>query len=292
MMLFPVEETVDAGIVIRGWRSKSAGRPLVCFLHGNGFCGPVYLPMLKELHKDFDLLMLDIPGHGVSDSIAVDWNQAAELVHQAMIRQLDALAPQTIYGLGHSLGAVLTLLSAHRHPDTFKSIVLLDPVLFPQRMLLLMRAAKLLKLTQLVHPLVRPTLKRRRQWQSANAARDYLSGRKIFHGWTHEALQAFIDFALQSDDSGGVELRCHPNTEAHYFATLPQGLWKALRGVTCNTTCIMGEDTYPFALEAVQSAAQVSANITKMTVPGGHCYMQQDPLNAARCIKTSIEPNS
>jgi len=250
MKLLPVEQSVDAGITIRGWRSESQGRPLLFFLHGNGFCGPVYSPMLRELQKDFDLLMLDAPGHGVSDSLAVNWNEAAELLHQALTQQLDTLAPDTVHGLGHSLGGVLTLLSAHRHADTFRSIVLLDPVLFPRRMVLFMQAASVLKLTRFFHPLVQPTLKRRRQWPSASAASDYLRGRKVFSGWTNDALQAYIDFALKGDDNGGVELRCHPQTEARYFATVPRGLWKALRGVSCNTTCIMGEDTFPFTLEA------------------------------------------
>ncbi len=292
MKLLPVEQTVDAGITIRGWRSEGSGRALLFFLHGNGFCGPVYLPMLRELQKDFDLLMLDIPGHGVSDSIDVNWNQAAELMHQALTRQLQVLAPTATFGVGHSLGGVLTLLSAYRHPHTFKSIVLLDPVLFPQRLLLLMRAAKLLKLTPLIHPLVRPTLKRRRQWSGADSAREYLRGRKIYAGWTDDALQAYVDYALQGDVDGGVELRCHPKTEARYFATVPQGLWKALRGVACQTRCIMGEDSFPFALEAVRKAALATSNITSTIVPGGHCYMQQSPLVAARHIRAAIESGS
>jgi len=290
MKLFPVEQPVDAGTTIRGWRSESQGRPLLFFLHGNGFCGPVYLPMLRELQKDFDLLMLDIPGHGVSDSIKVNWNQAAELLYQALAKQLDTLAPQSVYGVGHSLGGVLTLLSAHRHPGTFNSIVLLDPVLFPRRMVLLMQAAGLLQLTHLLHPLVRPTLARRRQWPDAAAASDYLCGRKIFVGWADEALQAYVDFALKVDDSGGVELRCDPRTEARYFATVPRGLWKALREVNCKTTCIMGENSFPFALEAVRNAVSVNANINEMLVPGGHFYMQQNPLEAVRYIKATTAP--
>ena len=54
----------------------------------------------------------------------------------------------------------------------------------------------------------------------------------------------------------------------------------------------MGEETYPFALEAVHSAALKTANITEMLVPGGHCYMQQHPLNAAQSIRSAIESGS
>lgn len=289
MMLLPVEVPLEAGITIRGWRTQGHGRPLLFFLHGNGFCGPVYMPMLRELHKDFDLLMLDIPGQGTSDLVEVNWNQAAELLHQALKRLKHTLGVETIYGVGHSLGGVLTLLSAHRHPCAYQSIVLLDPVLFPRRMLLLMRVARMLRLTRVIHPLVRPTLKRRRHWPSAGDAREYLRGRKIYHGWTDEALQAYVDYALQGDGNGGVQLRCDPRTEARYFATVPRGLWRALRNIACRTTCIMGEDTFPFALEASQSAATATANISTTLVPGGHCYMQQNPRRAAQHIRAAIE---
>lgn len=289
MMLLPVEVPLEAGITIRGWRTPCRGRPLLFFLHGNGFCGPVYLPMLRELHQDYDLLMLDIPGQGNSDLVEVNWNEAAELLYRALNILQQSLGIETIHGVGHSLGGVLTLLSAHRHPHAYRSIVLLDPVLFPRRMILLMRLATTLRLTRLIHPLVRPTLKRRRRWQSAGEAREYLRGRKIYVGWTEEALQAYVDYALHSDGQGGVQLRCDPQTEARYFATVPRGLWTALVNVACRTTCIMGEDTFPFALEASRRAASTSASIRRTLVPGGHCYMQQHPLNAARYVKAAIE---
>ena len=156
-------------------------------------------------------------------------------------------------------------------------------------MLLLMRIARVLHMTRLIHPLVRPTLKRRRQWRSADEARDYLRGRKIYNGWTDEALQAYVDYALQSDDSGVVRLRCDPQTEAKYFATIPNGLWTALENIECHTTCIMGENTFPFALEASHTAAQGPGNISRTLVPGGHCYMQQNPHNAAQHVKAAIK---
>jgi len=248
--------------------------------------------MHRELQKEFDLLMLDIPGQGLSDSIEEQkayWNQVAELVHQALVGQIDILQPAATYGVGHSLGGVLTLLSAHQHPDTFRSLVLLDPVLFTRRMIVLMNVARFLRLTNLVHPLVRPTLNRRQRWDSADSARDYLRRRKVYLGWTDSALQAYVDYALRADDAGAVELRCHPAIEAGFFATIPAGLWKALREVSCATTCVMGEDTFPFALEAAKSAELTSAKITTKLVPGGHCHMQQNPLNAAKCIKAAID---
>ncbi len=67
MSLSPWSHSCSAGFTLRGWRSEPSGKPLLHFLHGNGFCGRTYEPMLRLLAEDFDLWLCDIQGHGESD---------------------------------------------------------------------------------------------------------------------------------------------------------------------------------------------------------------------------------
>ena len=85
MSLSPWSHSCSAGFTLRGWRSEPSGKPLLHFLHGNGFCGRTYEPMLRLLAEDFDLWLCDIQGHGESDHGGRfhGWNRNAEMAVEA-----------------------------------------------------------------------------------------------------------------------------------------------------------------------------------------------------------------
>lgn len=283
MNLLPIEQALDCGLTVRGLRTETRDKfPLGVFLHGNGFAAGVYLPLYKALHRHMDLLMFDIPGHGKSDQAVpfAGWNKTAEMLYQALVKT-GLGQNRSVYGLGHSLGGVFTLLAAHAHPNDYQALVLLDPILFPRKLLLLMRLVSRLGLTSRVHPHVASTLRRRRHWPDRQSAYNYFHGRKIYRDWTDASLQSFIDFAIKDDPTGGVTLSCAPEMESRYFASLPKGMWKALGSIGCETRILMGESSYPFALKAALTAQANNSAISCHTVPGSHCFMQEDPQHAA-----------
>lgn len=290
MNLLPIEQTIANGITVRGLRTKTRdGFPLGVFLHGNGFAAGVYAPMHKHLTQHMDLLMFDIPGHGKSDPTVpfAGWNNTAEMLFEAM-QKAGLSKDRRVYGLGHSLGGAFTLLTAHAHPEVYRSLVLLDPILFPRQMLLFMWVVSHLGLTSSVHPNIKTTLRRRRHWPDRQLAFNYFHGRKIYSDWTDPALQSFVDYALEDDPEGGVTLSCAPELESHYFASLPKGMWKALENIGCDTSILMGESSYPFSLKAALTAQRKNTAISCRTVPGGHCFMQQQPECAANDVLTAL----
>lgn len=42
MQLIPWSHDCSEGFTLRGWRSPASGKPLLHFLHGNGFCCLAY----------------------------------------------------------------------------------------------------------------------------------------------------------------------------------------------------------------------------------------------------------
>lgn len=289
MHLTPVEQQLGDGTVIRGLASHQRGLPLLFFLHGNGFAGGIYLPMFRHLENRFDLLTLDIPGHGESDDVLpfVGWNNAAERVHSAAMAT-GLLEDRPVYGIGHSLGGALTLLSAYRHPEIYRGLVLLDPIIFPRSMMMLRRIVGVLGLTSRFHPHIKTTTRRRQQWTNRDQVLDYFRNKAVFKDWTEDSLRSFVTFAIR-DVENGVALACKPSTEAAFFATLPRGLWRALEGIQCKTTMIMGQSTYPFSLRAANTAVKTNGNIKQQVVPGSHCYMQEDPGMAALAVTQALE---
>ncbi len=290
MKFIPFEQPLQNGLVVRGLQSQQRGLPLLVFLHGNGFSAGVYMPMLEMLADHYDVLAIDLPGHGKSDSPNVfpGWNAVADMAHSAAL-ETGLLYGRAVHGIGHSLGGALTLLSAYKHPEIYQSLVLLDPIVFPKRLLFFMRVIAALRLTSAFHPHVTSTRRRRNGWSSRQAAFDYLHGRKIFENWTDDALRSFTNYALVEQPDHTVRLACDPETEALFFSTLPDGLWRSLQGVSCNTAMIMGEKTYPCALKAARTADRLNRFVSHKIVAGGHCYMQENPTVAVGEIRALID---
>ncbi|WP_199856223.1 alpha/beta fold hydrolase [Diaphorobacter sp. J5-51] len=60
MKLLSWSHRLGNGHTLRGHHSPPSGRPVIHFLHGNGYCGLTYAPMLERLSERFDLFLSDV----------------------------------------------------------------------------------------------------------------------------------------------------------------------------------------------------------------------------------------
>lgn len=273
------------GTTLRGWCTPPTGKPLLHVLHGNGFCGRVYEPVLQALAADFDLWLCDLPGHGDSDAMPQfpGWNVFAQAALACAQTATTAYGAVPRLALGHSLGGVLTTLMLATPGQPFQRAALLDPVLFSTPMLLGMRIG-----LARFNPLAQASRRRRRQWPSREAAAKALHGRGTYRGWTADALQAFVTHALRDEPDGSVTLKCAPELEATIFASGPRGLWPAVKRVTAPTLIAYGRDTMPFVQAGAQRAVRSNKSFTAQAVPGGHCFMQQHPADTAALVRRHL----
>jgi pimeloyl-ACP methyl ester carboxylesterase len=284
MLLLPWSHASSAGFTLRGWHTQATGKPLLHFLHGNGFCGRTYEPMLQLLAADFDLWLCDVQGHGDSEHGGRfhGWNRSAELALEAFNAGNGIYGSVPKYALGHSFGGVLTALELAKHPGLFQRAVLLDPVLFSPAMIGVMALSDVVGLYRR-NTMASKARTRRQQWPSAQAAFDGLHQRGMFKGWTEPALWAYVEHALKPLDAG-VELKCRPSREADIFGSYPKRLWPSLAKVKTPTQVIFGLRTYPFIATSVARWSALNAHVSAQTVAGGHCFMQEDPQDAAQRV--------
>lgn len=284
MQLIPWSHESSEGFTLRGWRSPASGKPLLHFLHGNGFCCLAYEPLLMRLGEHYDVWLSDVQGHGDSDHGGVfrGWNRTAALAVEAFETGRGEYGEVPRYALGHSFGGVLTGLILAARPDMFERAVLLDPVLFSRRMIGVMGAAALVGLHRR-HALARKAASRRSHWPDREAATASLQGRGIFKGWNDAALQAYVDHAL-GECGEGVVLKCRPSREVEIFSSFPARMWSQLAAIQAPTLVLYGESTYPFVPRSVQRLSAINPKVTARQVPGGHCFMQEDPAMAAEQV--------
>ncbi|CAM4031149.1 Alpha/beta hydrolase [Pseudomonas reidholzensis] len=290
MQLIPWSHDCPEGFTLRGWRSPASGRPLLHFLHGNGFCSLVYQPLLMRLGEHYDLWLSDAQGHGDSDhgGAFVGWNRTAALAVEAFEAGRGEYGEVPRHAVGHSFGGVVSGLILANHAHLFERAVLLDPVLFSRRMIGVMGAAVLLGLHRR-HGLARKAATRRSHWPDRGSALAALQGRGIFKGWSDEALQAYVEHAI-GDHGEGVVLKCRPSREVEIFSSFPQRMWANLGRISTPTCILHGQQTYPFVPHSVRRLAVINPAVSEQQVPGGHCFMQEDPAATADAILAFLKP--
>ncbi len=121
---FSSEEVVAQGVRLHYYRSGGALPPLV-LVHGITDDGLCWTPVAEFLSENFDVIMVDMRGHGKSEAPEAGYtlgNLAGELAD--LIRVLGLEKPILI---GHSMGAITALLLAGLFPELPRAILLEDP---------------------------------------------------------------------------------------------------------------------------------------------------------------------
>jgi pimeloyl-ACP methyl ester carboxylesterase len=102
----------------------------VLLVHGLGVSGTVVQPFARRLLPELAALAPDLRGHGQSDAPPSGYapsDYASDLAE--LIEDLKLATPLPF--IGHSLGALVGLALAERHPELVSWLALLDPPLDP-----------------------------------------------------------------------------------------------------------------------------------------------------------------
>lgn len=260
------------------------GRP-AHFLHGNGFCAGAYAPFIRYLVPHFRIFASDIRGQGGSEFPDIErirhWGVFAEDLN-LLIRRL---RQPPVIGMGHSLGAVTTYISAASHPDLFSALVLIDPVLLPRRILWRIAALRWLGLGSRAAKAVRARNRRQHFKNKAEALQFFISGRGIFKSWSPEFVQAYLECGLLEKDAQTAVLRCDPEIEAQIFESVPVDVWSYARRIRCPLLVLRGEHSDVFPADAAERLKRVAADCDVATIAGtGHFPTMEKPEECAEAI--------
>ena len=121
---------VNANSIQLHYYRTGGNKPAVVLSHGitdNGLC---WTRLAKALESQFDVIMIDARGHGLSDKTEVGYSaheQAKDLAE--LIQALNLQKPTVI---GHSMGGVVAAVLADTYPDLISRLVLEDPAWYPR----------------------------------------------------------------------------------------------------------------------------------------------------------------
>lgn len=217
------------------------------FLHANGYPPACYAPLIGEMNRLWHVLgMLLRPlWAGSQPNELRDWNPLSEDLRRFLEEK--QLGP--LVGVGHSIGAIVSLRLALREPERFRALVLFDPVLFPPWFISIWNVMRWIGLGHRAHPLIPTALKRRRRFDDLEMVFQGYRRRAVFRYFDDEHLRILISGLTRPSPEGGFELVYAPEWESHIYFTgvwRDLELWHQLPGLEVPTLILRGAETDTF----------------------------------------------
>ncbi len=258
--------------------------PTLHFAHANGYPPGTYRQFLAHLAGHYRVLAMEQrplwPGERADQLQA--WRQLAG----DLICFLDQHELRNIIGVGHSLGAVVTMMAALRRPDLFCRLVLVEPVFLPPSLL---AAAAEYPEEAFATPLVYIASKRRNHWPSREEAFVHLREKPIFARLSDEALNDYVTYGL-ADDPRGVHLRFSRDWEARFYGTPPLEVWEQIPQIEHPTLAVRGVDSTTLVEPAWQLWQELQPAAAFVELPdAGHLVTMEKPEKLATIIAAHLE---
>jgi len=257
------------------------------FAHANGFPPATYRKLIGQLAKRHRVVSMAARPLWPDSKPRVlrDWSVFAEDLRAELGRR----DLRGIVGVGHSLGAVISLLAAAADPGLFSAVVAIDPIILTGFHSLFWGTVKAVGLSGRIG-IVRGARRRRELWSDRAEARSSYTSKKVFAGWDPEVLDDYVEAGMVALPQGGVRLRYPKECEARTFSAAPHNMWPQLRTVLVPTLFVQGEHSDTF-LDAARARVEREVRGSRTTVvPGSsHFVPMERPAELARVIDEFLE---
>ncbi len=263
MAHWPDHYVNDNGIRIHYTRT-GGDKPLLVLLHGLTDQGLCWTVAARDLQADYDVIMPDARGHGLSEAPATG-GYGTEVLAADLAGLITALDLGPVRLLGHSMGAMTALHLAAYYPDLVRAAVLEDPPLGNR---------------QEATPAEREATAAR--WQENQRSRQALSREQLIAetrqgnpNWSEEELELWAD--------------ARPYVRVNFaqlFSTPPGTGWReTLAQVQCPTLLLVPERGI-VSPEIAEEAAGILPSLTVGHIPGaGHCIRRDQTDEYMRVVR-------
>ena len=237
-----------------GARAMSPSQRAMVFVHGAANDHSVWALQSRYFaHHGFNVMALDLPGHGRSEGPALP---SVEAVAQWILRTLDAAGVARATLVGHSLGALASLAAAALAPARVAKLVLVGPAVPMPVSEALLDAAK---------------------------ADDHVAY-ELINGWSHSAARKLGGNRVPGMWMTGAALRLMERTPPGVLHTdlsacnAYAGGLAAAAGVRCPALVVLGQRDLMAPAKNAQAMCEALADCRVVTLAGaGHAMMAEQP---------------
>ena len=263
--------------------------PSIVFSHGNSFPASTYRVMLESLRqRGYTVSAVEKFGHDARYPVTDNWPHLVQQLADFAAQQKATGKGQAPILVGHSLGGILSLMCAARHPDLACAVVMLDsPVLGGWRA----GAVRVVKRTALMGRISPAQVSRRRrdQWDDREAVVQHFAGKKLFARWDAQVLRDYVDHGTV-DAEGTWRLAFEREIESRIYETLPHNLDRLLRRhpLKCPLAFVGGLQSAEMKqVGGIDSTARLAKGRVMM-LEGTHLFPMEKPIATAAAIEASL----
>jgi pimeloyl-ACP methyl ester carboxylesterase len=265
----------------------SNGTDTVNLALANGITPETYLPMLRPLMNSHRIVCLPPRALWAGQSVPAELGYWDELAYD-LLSGLEMHDLTNVIAMGHSFGAVASMIAATLQPERFKALVLLDPtVLLPHVLDALRQMREAGTIADGFHLAARAA-KRQRTFESYDVAYAYFHKRGAFRDWTEEAMRAYVQHGLAPNPDGSVTLKWSPEWETYYFKTGYLKTWEMIpKLATLNipTLILRGGTSDTYLSDAAERVRELMPKAIHLEIDGhGHLFPQSAPDEAGMII--------
>lgn len=255
------------------------------FAVANGFVPECYHNLIHHYLDEYRVISLP-PRALWKDTIVPDkllqWDKslAKDLADGFLEHSLE-----NVIAVGHSFGAIATVLTAIKYPERFKAVILLDPTILPDH---IMEGIDALRSSDNadMFPLANRAMKRQSTFADYQSAFDYFRQKSLFSDWSDSTLALYVKHGF-IDDGDEIRLRWSPAWEAYYYKTVYTGIWQDLPNFSekLPVLVIRGENSDTFHQEQATRFREVIPHTHYVELKdGGHLFPLSHPEETAQII--------
>ena len=257
-------------------------KPLINFVHANGFPAGSYRTFLHYFAEDYEIVAQEQYGHNPKFPIHNNWQYLVdELI--AYLRQQD----QPVICIGHSFGGVISFLAACKQPSLFKGLIMLDPPAMTGVMSWLLKIAKNSAYIDKLTPAGKSNT-RRRHWPVNTNVNHLFSQKRLFKDFDRRCLNDYTHSAM-AFRNGRIELTFNTQTETEIFRNMPTNLSSFNNKLTLPAALIYGESSELNLPSFFKRFASKNKKIALHSIAGGHMFPLEKPMATATLIKKVIK---
>lgn len=254
-------------------------KPTIVFAHANGFPGKTYRKFFTYLDDDYQIDAIDNIGHA-KYSAEDNWIHLAQELQNYIVERYN----QPIIAVGHSLGGVLHLITALKHPELYSQLIMLDSPLYGFFTSILLKAYKKLDWMYKITP-SQSSARRRNQWPTREAAFVYFKNKALYRHFDPECLQDYVDYGIKAVD--GYQLLTEPRIEGEIFKHLPDNLWAKKTSIP--TAYVSASKSHVISK---RDKIQLRSRFNFYQISGYHLFPFEQPAASAVLIKKIIQEQS
>jgi pimeloyl-ACP methyl ester carboxylesterase len=267
--------------------AAAAAHGTLVFSHANSFPAGVYEPLFAHWRRaGWRVQAVEKFGHDPRHPVTNGWPrlsaQLAEFVQ--------AVSPgRPVALVGHSLGGLLSLMVACRHPEVASAVVMLDSPLIAGWRASALQIGKLAGLAERLGP-GHIAARRREHWPDLEAVHKHFAGKRAFARWAPEVLEAYVRCGFEPAPQGGVRLAFRRDVERRIYNALPHHLERLLarHPPRCPVHFVAGTRSAEMRQAGSRASQRLAAGRWRW-IEGSHLFPMEQPQATAQAVLAALE---